>query len=309
MLAAPYPVAPGAPLISVVIASVNGAPPILECLQGLVDQQTVVSYEVLVVDCCGEKLRSLIRQKFLQPEIRIIPCEKRHSIPRLRAIGMAEAKGKMIAVLEDHCNVAPNWFETIARAHQTGISAVAGPVENGSADRIVDWAVFFCEYAPFMAPMLRGSAEHIPGNNVAYDQKLLQHILPLLQAELWESFIHQKLKELGVQFFCDPEMIVYHKKAFGFGYFMKQRYHYSRSFAGMRLTASPWWKRLAYACSAPLLLPILAVRIAKTVKEKGCHTKEFVCSIPAIGVFLISWVIGEAVGALCGAGDSLVQVE
>jgi glycosyltransferase involved in cell wall biosynthesis len=309
MPAPPNIVASGAPLVSVVIASVNGEPSILECLQALVDQQTTVSYEVLVVDCCGEKLRSLIRRKFLQPEIQIIGCEQRLSIPRLRAIGMSKAKGKMVAVLEDHCNVAPGWFEAIVRAHQAGVSAVAGPVENGSADRVVDWAVFFCEYSPFMAPLIRGSTEHIPGNNVAYDQKLLHLMLPLLQAELWESFIHQKLKESGVRFFCDPEMIVYHKKSFRFSYFMKQRYHYSRSFAGMRLTTSPWWKRLAYACSTPLLLPILSVRIAKTVKEKGCHTKEFVRSIPAIGMFLVSWAIGEAVGAMWGAGNSLVQVE
>src|SRR5262249_27793956 len=159
-------------------------------------------------------------------------------------------------ITEDHCLAHPRWFQTIARAHQDGHRAVGGPVENGSVERSVDWAVFFCEYARFMLPMPQGIVAEIPGNNSAYERGILQRLGTELQAELWETFLHQRLRELGVRFYSDPEMVVYHKKSFGFRYFMSQRYHYSRSFAGMRLRRAPWWQRLGYAC-AVLLLPAL----------------------------------------------------
>jgi len=131
------------PLISVVIASVNGMPSIGECLEALTKQQSDIRYEVLVVDRCGEKTRDEIRRRFSQPEIRLIPVEGCESIPKLRALGMSTAHGRLIAILEDHCNVPPGWVEAIARPHQAGYQAIGSGVENGSVERLIDWAVVF----------------------------------------------------------------------------------------------------------------------------------------------------------------------
>ena len=297
------------PLVSVVIASVNGLPWIVECLDALVNQEGDISYEVLVVDCCDEKTRDEVRRRFPQHQVKLIEVEGRPSIPKLRAIGMARARGRMIAILEDHCNVAPNWMRVIARAHEARHQAIGGAVENGSVDRIVDWAVFFCEYARFMPPVQHGVVSEIAGNSAVYDRRILERLGPELQEELWESFLHQRMKELGVSFYCDPDLTVLHKKEFGFWYFMSQRYHYSRSFAAMRVSAAPWWKRLAYACATPLLPGLLLGRIGKTVWKKGRHWKTFLLAAPIIGTFLTSWAWGEAVGALLGPGVSLARVE
>jgi hypothetical protein len=42
--------------------------------------------------------------------------------------------------------------------YEEGALAVGGAVENGSVERTVDWAAFFCEYARFMParPARRG---------------------------------------------------------------------------------------------------------------------------------------------------------
>jgi len=300
---------PERPLISIVIASVNGMPFIGECLDALTRQEGNIRYQVLVVDRCGEKTRDEIREKFPQPEIELIAIEGEPSIPKLRAIGMAHAQGQMVAILEDHCNVPPTWFQTIARLHAAGHQVMGGPVENGAVDRIVDWAVFFCEYARFMPPVASGVVSEIPGNCAVYDREALERIGPELREEVWESFIHARLKEEGVSFFCDPAMTVSHKKEFGFGYFMSQRYHYSRSFAAMRMATAPFMRRLTYACATPLLPFLLFARMAATIWRKQRRLREFVLATPIIGVFLLSWAWGEAIGALFGAGDSLARVE
>ncbi|MFN2508031.1 MAG: glycosyltransferase family 2 protein, partial [Chthoniobacterales bacterium] len=236
-----------APLVSVVIASVNGMPCIGECLEALTQQRGQVPYEVLVVDRCGEQTREEIRRRFPQQEIRLMPVNGSPSIPRLRGIGTSAAHGRLIAILEDHCNVPPHWLERIARAHEAGHQAIGSGVENGNVERTIDWAVFFCEYTRFMPPVAAGIVPEIPGNCAVYNRALLDRVGSHQNDEVWESFLHQRIREEGVPFFCDPAMTVVHKKRFGFGYFLLQRYHYSRSFAAMRLRAAPFWQRLGYA--------------------------------------------------------------
>ena len=72
------------PLVSVVIASVNGLPSIAECVDALVHQEGNVPYEVLVVDCCGDETRSELRRRFPQPQVHLIPVAGRPSIPHPR---------------------------------------------------------------------------------------------------------------------------------------------------------------------------------------------------------------------------------
>ena len=298
-----------APFISVVIASVNGFPWIGACLAALTTQRGGLAYEVLVLDRCGAGVCEEIRRRFPQEEIRVMPVEGRPSIPKLRAIGMAAARGRMIGILEDHCNVPPTWFQSIERAHRAGHRAIGSGVENGAVDRVIDWAVFFCEYAKFMPPVAGGPGVEIPGNCAVYDRQALDLVGPEIRQEVWESFIHHRMAEEGVEFFCDPEMTVSHQREFPFGYFMAQRYHYSRSFAGMRLQGAPFSRRLLYAVATPLLPPLLLWRMATTIRRKGRRKKEFLLAVPVIGIFLLSWAWGEFVGALGGPGDSLARVE
>lgn len=300
---------PNEPFVSVVIASVNGFPWIGACLDALTSQRGGIGYEVLVLDRCGPAVRDEIARRFKQPEIRVIAVDGYPSIPKLRAVGMKEARGRMIAILEDHCNVPPTWFESIRRAHLAGHRAIGSGVENGAVDRVIDWAVFFCEYAKFMPPVAGGTGVEIPGNCAVYDREALKLVGPEIHQEVWESFIHRRLAEQGVQFFCDPEMTVSHKREFPFGYFMSQRYHYSRSFAGMRLASAPFSRKAVYACATPLLPPLLLWRMISTVRRKGRRQREFVLAVPFIGIFLLSWAWGEWVGALFGPGNSLARVE
>lgn len=299
----------GAPLVSVVIASVNGPPSILECLEALTAQETDVPFEVLVVDRCGEAVRRELRERFPQSKITVVPEAPGKSIPRLRAIGTARARGRLIAILEDHCMVPPGWIEAIRDLHESGCLVMGGPVENGAVDRVIDWAVFFCEYASFMPPLPEGETGSVAGSSAIYDREAFEAVGAESMDEVWEFFIHGRMKELGITFHSDPRLQVLHKKEFGFRYFMSQRYHYSRSFAGMRMEDEPTWKRLAYAAATPLLPPLILWRIARTVLPKRRRRKEFLLAIPHLSIFMASYAWGETVGALLGPGDSLRRVE
>src|SRR5256885_9988172 len=164
------PPAESSPTISVVIASVNGLPSIVECLDCLSQQEGNIGYEVLVMDRCDAKTRQEIRRRFLQPEIELVEVPGRPSIPKLRAMGIARARGQLIAILEDHCNVPLGWFRGIIRSHEAGYKVMSGPVENAAVNRIVDWAVYFCEYARFMPPISAVVVGEIGGDFEDYTQ-------------------------------------------------------------------------------------------------------------------------------------------
>lgn len=294
------------PLVSVVIPSVSGADSLLECLAALLRDSSVEA-ELIVIDRLGQETRDAVRERY--PSVRVLEAPPRTSIPRLRAMGVEVATAPLIAFIEDHCMVDEQWLKVIARTHAEGHRAFGGVVENGAVDRVVDWAGFFCEYARFLPPLPRGEAAEITGNNSVYAREPLEKVLAEGGGEVWESFLHTRLRALGIPLYCEPDLRVAHKKRFDFTYFVSQRYHYSRSFAGMRARGWPLLKRLGYAAATAALPPLLFARMGRAVFGKGRHLREFAMALPCLLVYLLVWAWGEAVGAVFGEGRSLELVE
>ena len=257
---------------------------------------------------CNDGTAEHIRQHF--PRVKLLSFSATVGIPKLRAAAMAEATGKIIAVTEDHCVVAEDWFLEIMKAHQLGYAVVGGAVENGMTDRILDWSVFLCEYSSAMLPVPPGEVSYIPGNNVAYKRAALEMIDDTFKQNFWEFFWHERLKQTGIKFLSVPSMLVIHKKKFGFFYFLSQRFHYSRSFAAMRRLLVPASKRFYYLLASPLLPVVMAWRITRDIfwNKKRLY-KQFIFAVPSLAVFLISYAMGEFVGYLLGPGNSLSKVE
>jgi glycosyltransferase involved in cell wall biosynthesis len=297
------------PKISVVIASVNGRGYLDDCLRALENQTLKDQAEVIVVDCCGDGVTAWIRRQY--PSVKLLSFPERKTIPELRAIGMKQARGGIVALTEDHCLAEPHWYERILLAHQTHYGAIGGAVENDpSIKRAVDWAVFFCEYSPYMKPILAGEVPDIPGNNLSYRREFLAHLGDLLDdGRSWESSLNARLRQNGIRLYSDPSIVVYHKKVFGFRYFISQRYHYARSYAGLRVANSCLAKGILYALFCPLLPGLLVGRISRQVVSKRRHVDQWARALPFLALFTLVWAWGEFVGYLCGPGESLLQVE
>jgi GT2 family glycosyltransferase len=296
------------PEVSVVIASVNGLPEIDECLSALERQHGGVDYEIVVANRRQDGTAGFIRNRF--PGVRVLDFPQQTTIPQLRASAMAQAKGDIIVVTEDHCVAPGNWLAEIVKAHKLGYMVVGGAVENGETQRIIDWSVFLCEYSSAMLPIPAGEVKMIPGNNAAYKRAALDLIDQGIKSNFWESFLHEELSKKGVKLLSVPSIVVVHKKQFGFFYFLAQRFHYSRSFAGMRRAVVPPAKRLYYLLASPFLPLLMALRVTRNVLlEKKRLYKEFLLALPSLSIFFISYAMGEFVGYLLGPGGSLSKVE
>ncbi len=295
------------PQISVLVANVNGSPMIEACLDALAAQSGAALAEVIVADATSDGARADLMRRF--PSVRVLPFPRRTSIPVLRTAAFDASRAAIVAVTEDHCVPDKHWVEEILRAHHADAGVVGGPVENGCRDRIVDWAVYFCEYARNMSPVPDGESTDIPGVNVGYKRELLARHRAIMEEGFWEGLVHPRLVAEGVRFVSSPRIVVVHTKRFGFFYFMSQRFHYSRYYAGTRVAGAPLSKRALYAAATAILPPLLAYRITREVMRKGRNRGRYVASLPALLPFLKMWAIGEWAGYLLGPGDSLSRIE
>ena len=305
-------VSKGNPQITVIIADVNGPPMIGACLEALSRQQGEVDTEVIVAESTGEETVRFIQDRF--PKVKVLPFAKRLTIPELRAAALKQSSGDIVAVIEDHCDADEYWCQGIVNAHQAHPEciAVGGAVENGSCQRLIDWAVYFAEYSDYMQPLPRGVVDAIPGNNVTYKRAAFQGIKDLekdLSRGFWESTLHQKLLARGERFLLEPSITVHHSKRFGFCYSLSQRFHYSRYYAGTFYAAASLPTRLLRAAITFALPPLLMARICRRVVHKKRHLKELTLATPYLAVLTLVWACGELVGSLFGPGRSLVKVE
>lgn len=291
--------------LSVVVPSVNGLSDLLGCLQAL-ESQDDARLEVLVVDRLGEAVRKTVREK--HPRVRLIGVPEGTTIPQMRAIAFAEARGACVAVIEDHVIVPRDWARRLLDAQAKTAAVVGGAVENAATERLVDWAAFLCEYSHCIPPLPAGPAEWLTGNNVVYPRSILERHREVIEEGKWENHLHEALKRSGVPLVCVPEITVGHKKHYTVGEYLSQRYLYARSYAGARVTGQPLPKRVAYGLAAFALPPLLFYRTLTRVVSKGRHRAELVRSLPLLALFVTSWALGEVVGYWAGPGDSLGKV-
>lgn len=292
--------------LSVVIPSVNGFADLEGCLAALLRESAQIPLELLVVERCGESVRRPLRAAY--PSVRLIEVDSSATIPQMRALAFTAATAPAVAVIEDHVIVPSGWATRMLDALGDGQRVVAGAVDNAATDTLLDWAAFLCEYSHCLPPMQSGPVEWLTGNNVVYSKALLEKYRSIADAGRWENYLHDAVRADGVPLICHPEIAVGHKKHYTFGEYLSQRYLYSRSYAGARVTGASPAVRLAYGLAAFVLPPLLFYRTVTRILSKGRHQTLLFKSLPMISVFVLAWSWGEVVGYWAGAGDSLSKV-
>jgi glycosyltransferase involved in cell wall biosynthesis len=296
-----------APAVSVVIASVVGAPFIDECLATVFAQKDAPSFEVIVVDCHGPENVARLSKRF--PQARFISVPKRETVPQLRRMGVEQSQGAIIAVIEEHCLAADQWLATMSAAFSPDYVIVGGPVDFRDDGRLRDWITYFIEYNSYLPPWSVGDAFDIGCGNAAYRKEALRSNIGLLSDGYWDVTLHPKLRAEGARFRSVPEMIVYHRGPFDYFYYLRQRYLFSRAFAGARRQNLPAKSRAAYLIAAPAIPFLLLARIASRVFSKKCHTGKFLLSLPLLVPAMTIYVVGEWMGYAFGPGHALMEVE
>ncbi len=120
----------GPPLVSVIIPTVAREELLLQCVRSVRDQ-AYLNYEILIIDQDPRQtLPELLRRNFgADPRLRYYYAH-RAGLNEARNIGVKEARGRIVAFLDDDAVAEPEWMEAVARSFsQTPTPAlVAGKI-------------------------------------------------------------------------------------------------------------------------------------------------------------------------------------
>jgi hypothetical protein len=296
------------PTISIITASGAGGEFLFRTLAALRDQALDHGAEVLVIDRCGPETRERIAKEF--PEARVLGPEMDHrpSVPELKAVGVEEARGEIVAVIEEHTRPGPQWVRTILDSFSAGDAAIGGPIHHDDYARRRDWVVYFSEYHNYMPPWPDGEYYQLNGANIAYSrEKLLRH-RDVLSTGWWEAGLHPRLAQEGA-FRAVSSMGAFHTGPFDFGYYLEQRYLLSRVWGATQRARVGLGSRIVHIVAAPIFPLFLLARIGRRVLEKRALVGEFIKSVPLLIPVVLAYSWGEFLGYLVGAGDALERVE
>jgi hypothetical protein len=289
-----------APVLSVIIATTRAWPAIRIALDSVLPQARAAGAEVIVADSTGHGLPA----DFDAADVRVLR-ELGASVFRLRALALAQARGEIVAMTEDHCRVGPGWCDGIIRAHRDypQAAAIGGVVENGATDHVIDWANFFVSNASSMAPIQAGEAEAISGQaNLSYKRRVVVRQVPTLG--VMEFLYARSLRDRGEVLANDDRLVVEHVQSCSLIGASAMHFHNGRSIAGFLAADLPGPARLLRALSRFVTPPVSLFRTVRVVLGKRRLASHLLVSLPFIVWLAACQASGEFVGYLRGPGDS-----
>ena len=137
--------------ISVVVATTHPWPEIAPCLAALEPQVERLGGEIVVGDGDGRG----VDPAAVGPTVRVV-TEVGGTVFSLRALGLAAARGEVVALTEDHCVPSEDWVQSFAHGlleEHPDVSAAAGATLNGSWESPFDRANFLMTFAETLPPL------------------------------------------------------------------------------------------------------------------------------------------------------------
>ena len=286
------------PVVSVLLPATQPWPAVSSALESLLSQTNAVTFEILLLDGSGGALAA----QPSHPALRWLPFPGCDAFA-LRAAGLAAARGTIIAITEDHCIVPVDWIESIARAHgDDDRAALAGAVVNhpASAMRAIDRANFLLTFAGQTRSRLAIQSRRLPvPTNVSFKRAALP-AAGLAPGELEYAWLAQlrDRRALGVA----PSVVLEHEQCWGAaapGVHMAS----GRSY-GASMRNRPWRERLRWFAMLPFLPLKLALLVAPDLLRGAGGAPVSFGDVYCLALLILANVIGQAEGALFGAGTS-----
>jgi len=282
----------------------------LEALAGQVDPPAM---EVLIPYHSGISGIERLQSRF--PHFRWLPIPAlrtyaarrpgREHHEELRTLGIAAARGRIVALTEDHGRPDPDWCANLVKAYARGYDGVGGAIENG-IDRLLNWAVYFCDFGAYQNPVRAGETAMISDANASYKREALEQIREIWRDGFHQVLVNEAIRKGGGRLGIFPDIVVrQYRQGLKFGEALAERYVWGRSFAAGRCRWIGRGERILRAVLAPLLPGVLTARMAAAVLRKGRLRRQFAAALPLILLLEVSWSLGELAGYVSGASSEL----
>jgi len=284
--------------LSVIITASDSQEAIAQAVSSLLAQEGLEQAEMIVAAC--PSITPLEGVRWIQGEVG-------GGVPRLRRLGLTLARAQVVVWTEDSCRFQPGWINGWLEAFQhPNTRGATGSVEPATGQAIRDWAVFFCEYAPFLKRKELAALrppDRLAGNNFAVR---IAGLSSLVEDEIHETLVFAELNDqagngLVVEV---PEALVTHVRRFGLREALHDRLRFGLEYGQMRARLQPGIPLMFRVLSAPLILLIQFGRISRAVWKDGRYRIAFLKSIPLVLAMLSAWSLGESLGWALGQAEA-----
>jgi hypothetical protein len=292
-------------LLSVVVTIVDGGETLSRCLAALISQIDAPQMEVIVPYDDTVTGLSPIMSRFETVgflSLGRLPAAApktshggQHELfDRRRAAGLRAAHGDIVAILEDRGVPRRDWAAAVVRVHRELTHAViGGAIENG-VDRILNWAVYFCDFGRYQLPFMAGPRAYVSDVNVSYKRHALDQTVSLWRDRYHEPVVHGALVFRGETLFLSPELVVDQTRVnLRLGELIRERFAWGRLFGRLRVREIGRWQRLALVLATPILPALLMFRLARDRMTKRRFVARFALASPLVLLLLAAWSAGE----------------
>jgi Glycosyl transferase family 2 len=297
---------PSRPPVSVIVPTRCEWPGVEPVINELRTQIIAVGAELVVVDGTDHGNALDRGTVAIPPELVRVIRAPGLDIYALRAAGLTEATGEIVAMTEDHCVPAPDYVAAILASHERHSEhAVAGAVINGSTSRLIDRVNFLVVHARNL-PLPREGPDPswIPTpSNISYKRTAIPSEVP---ERGWLETVHNVALLQGNQVALDDRIIVRHVQSTGRLGTFRNHFHAGKSMGGLARTAmgSPaaqlrWGFRSAIRVPAALVRPVWHLRRRSPSDQWAVLTM-----LPLVVALSAFDAIGFMCGVLAGAGRS-----
>lgn len=298
--------------LSVVVTVVDGGQTLERCLTALAGQQGGPSLDVIVPYDDSVKGIDAIVAKF--PVFRFLPmgtletqrpkfgpAGQHELFDRRRSAGLAQAKGDLVAIVEDRGVPRPDWSARLLEQHEKMAHAVIGGGVDNGRDRVLNWAVYFCDFGRYQPPYDAGPREYVTDVNIGYKRRAIDQTRELWKNRYHETTVHWALIKAGETLYLSDQFAVDQMRDdLTVGRLMGERIGWGRLFAYTRAREIGMGKRLVLAALAPVLPLLLFFRLTRHQVAKKRTLGKFVLAAPLVALLLAGWSLGEMIGYLTG---------
>ncbi|MBK5297879.1 MAG: glycosyltransferase family 2 protein [Vicinamibacteria bacterium] len=220
-----------------------------------------------------------------------------------------EATGDVIAQVEDHVMLDPEWAAAVLAAHGQPAAAVAPRLANANPATAISWANFVASFSEAIAVRPAGSVESGPGHNTSYKRAVLQQYRgDLVTFYQSERTFHYRLRKDGHVILHEPRARQTHLNISVPREALRHAFLGGALFGAYRTRRMRVVEKAARTALAPLVPPL---RLWRTWRMLSGNASA---SMPAtawalLPFLLITHAAGEAVGYWNLVGNIEAQYE
>lgn len=215
------------------------------------------------------------------------------------ALAFRHGTAPVVAYIEDHVAINPQWAEAIVEAHRGPAAAVAPAMENGNhANSVVGRMNFLMGFVEWYGPAQQEEVSSGPGHNTTYKRAVLEPLGDRL-ADFYQSErnLCYHLEAQGHTMIVQPEAVTRHVNISRFPHAMVHSYCGGKIFGAQRAAAMTVLERSARTILSPLVPFIRLARITRTLVQRGkIGEAGYVSVLPCLLLGLSAHAAGEVAG-------------